>query len=140
MAKGKKMTWREKQELFHSSADYRKEVFEGLLKHLADGYSIDCYSGFSEPTIMEAAKKYPLEFDLGAIHDAQMDGKAYWETLGKRQADGSCMGNSRTWYYNMAHRYRWSDRQQIDHNVNGQLSVNVVNYHKQSHRDEGDGE
>lgn len=127
MAK-KRMTYSERQALFHSNAAYRVEVFEGLLKHLRDGFSVDCYSPCSVRLIEESYVKYPLEFDKGAIEEAICDGKAGWEALGKAQANGTCMGNSRTWFYNMSHRYKWSDRQTIDSNVQGSVSVNVVNY------------
>jgi hypothetical protein len=127
MAK-KEMSFDERQALFHSTSSYRKEVFDGLLKHLRDGFSVDCYSKCSVRLIEESIKKYPLEFRQEAIDEAMADGKAGWEALGKAQANGTCMGNSRTWFYNMAHRYKWSDRQTVDSNVSGSVSVNVVNY------------
>lgn len=128
--KGKKLNGSEKTKLFAESSEYRKEVFRELERHLSDGYSMDCFVPLDQQTIEEATKKYPLEFDPVAIKEAQRAGKSGWEALGRAQANGTCMGNSRTWYYNMNHRFGWTDKQSIDHKVDGQISVSIVNYSK----------
>jgi hypothetical protein len=136
--KERKLSYDERLALFNGNAEYRKKLFKGLCKHLSEGYSMDCYKGMSLTAIKEAIKKYPSEFDERELIEAEGEGKNWWESIGRQQANGSCMGNSRTWYYNMAHRYKWSDRQTIDANINGQVSVNVINYAKPtpSHIDE----
>ena len=74
---------------------------------------------------------YPEEFIWEDLEEAMRKGRQYWEHLGKRQADGTCLGNSRTWYYNMANRYGWAEKQQIETDNKHAIAVNVVSYASQ---------
>ena len=56
------------------------------------------------------------------------EGKDYWETLGKRQSEGTCLGNSRSWYYNMSNRYGWRDKHDVQAEHKGSVNVNVISY------------
>ena len=120
------MQYKEKLEKLSSSAEERKKCFKELLKHIENGFSMDCFEMLSEVTIYEFMKKYPSEFCEGELQEAMRKGKLGWERLGRRQSDGTCLGNSRAWYYNMVNRYGWRERQEIKAEHAGQVQVNVV--------------
>ena len=128
MARGKKVTGSERRALLATDAGERKKIFKELCLHISAGYSLDCFPPLSEIKIVEFMKTYPLEFVAEDLADAMRSGKEGWEEIGRRQADGNCLGNSRSWYYNMCNRYNWHEKAQIDTKHEGQVTVNVVNY------------
>lgn len=128
MAKGKKLTSLERRALLDSSPSERRACFKRLLNHVRQGYSLDCFSDLSLNSILEFLKSYPLEFPAGELEDAKRDGKQGWEAIGRRQSDGTCLGNSRSWYYNMSNRFGWRDKIDVEAEHKGSVNVNVVNY------------
>lgn len=128
MVKQKKMSGRERRQLIETSVSERQRVFKELLMHLRGGYSLTSFGPLSEHTISLYMERFPGEFCVEDIQDAQREGFTMWEQIGKRQAEGTCMGNSRTWYYNMSNRYGWSDKQKIEQDVSGSVAVNVISY------------
>ena len=128
MAKGKKVTYKERMEKLKTSASERSRVFKELCAHLKKGLSIDCFRDLSKKMIEEYLISYPEEFVGAELEEALRGGKETWEDLGYRQAAGSCMGNSRSWYYNMSNRYGWREKQEIDNKHTGSVQVNVVSY------------
>lgn len=128
MKKKQKLGIRERIALLNSSAPARRKCFQGLINHLVSGFSIDCYGEVSEKTIEEFLVRYPDEFVLEELQDAMRRGKAGWERIGRQQADGSCMGNSRSWQYNMINRYKWTDRTEVKSDVNSNVSIQVISY------------
>lgn len=126
--KGKKLTHKEKMQKIESSAMERHKIFRELCTHIRTGYSLDCFGPLSETTIKSFLKRFPDEFIEEQLHEAVRDGKGYWESLGRKQSDGSCLGNSRSWFYNMANRYNWSEKAKIEAEHSGNLNVNIVNY------------
>lgn len=126
--KGKKTSNKAKLSILHSSQVERRKLFKKLLDHVAYGYSVDCFPAISEQTILEFIKAYPEEFVHEELQEAMRKGKLSWEDIGHKQATGACLGNSRTWYYNMSHRYGWSERQTIEAEHKGSVQVNVVSY------------
>jgi hypothetical protein len=126
--KGRKTTIKEQRELLRLCKDERRRVFNALKNHLLKGLSIDCFAALSETEIRKMIVDYPEEWCIDELEQTQRQAKDYWETLGRDQARGTCLGNSRSWYYNMSNRYGWSDRQKIDQEVKGAVSVSIVNY------------
>lgn len=126
--KGKKLTFKEKIKAIYEEPAETRRAYQRLLNHLAEGFSPDTCSPLTEKIVAELCEKWPDIWIAEEIGDAMMRGKLAWESIGRRQADGSCMGNSRSWYYNMSNRYGWSDRQTVDAKVEGSVSVNIVNY------------
>jgi hypothetical protein len=135
-----KLSYRERLERANNSSEYRQELFKSLLLHLSEGYSLDSWSGLNTSVLLGFLEKYPEDMPKDAIDNAIVDGKDCWERLGMRQADGSCMGNSRTWYYNMSNRYGWRDKVDVKSESSGQVQVNVVNYARKSRDAEGSTE
>lgn len=126
--KGKKLSAKETKAKIESSVDCRKRVFKDLLNHIKQGFSLDCFGALSDNSIREYLKAYPNEFVREDLEDAMRLAKQGWETIGRKQADGSCMGNSRSWYYNMANRYGWAEKQEIKQENSGTVAVNIVSY------------
>lgn len=126
--KGKKMTPRERGEMIAGDKNERRKIFKELCDHLKRGYSLDCFVPLSDFSIRKYLKLYPEEFCEEELQETLREGKVNWETIGMRQADGSCLGNSRSWYYNMANRYGWREKIDIEAEHKGQVSVNVVSY------------
>lgn len=126
--KGKKITNKELRERIESDKTLREKVFKELCQHLRGGYSLDCFETLSCGTIEKYIKLYPEEFDEEDLVKAMRQGKQGWENIGRRQAEGTCLGNSRSWYYNMSNRYKWSDKQEVKQEHSGNLQVSVVSY------------
>jgi hypothetical protein len=128
MAQGRKLNFRERMEKLRKDSKSREQCFKDLITHLKSGYSMDCFGPMSETTIMEFCKEYPGEFDKESLVEACRGGKNHWEDIGHRQAQGSCLGNSRTWFYNMSNRYGWRDKVDIEAEHKGSVAVNVISY------------
>ncbi len=128
MAQGKKMTHKERMQKYRTCAKTREKLFKDLLVHIRKGFSLDCYGPLSEMVIREFCKQYPEEFSEEELVGAMRGAKEHWEDIGHKQALGSCLGNSRSWYYNMVNRYGWSEKSQISTEHKGEVSVNVVSY------------
>lgn len=126
--KGKKVSTKERRQRAEQSATDRRKLFHELCNHVAQGYSMDCFPPLSDTTIEKYLNLYPEEFCREELIEAQRKGKVFWEGLGRRQASGDCLGNSRTWYYNMANRYGWREKLDIEAEHKGQVQVNVVSY------------
>lgn len=126
--RGKKLTNKEIKAKLQQCKNMRKQVFKELLRHVDQGYSLDCFPPISETYIKELMTAFPEEFCLDELKDAMRRGKVYWEDIGHRQAQGTCLGNSRTWYYNMANRYGWREKLEVEAEHKGTVNVNVVSY------------
>jgi hypothetical protein len=126
--KGRKMGAVERLRLLESSVSERKKLFKELCMHIEAGYSLDCFGAISDITIKEYINKFPEEFVEQELIKSMRKAKQMWESLGVRQSNGTCLGNSRSWYYNMMNRYNWSDKvnSQVEHK--GEVAVQVVNY------------
>lgn len=135
MTKGKKLTPRERRARLADNVTERCKIFKGLCDHVRCGFSLDCFSDLSLSSIEECMKLYPQEFIREDLEDAMRQGKVYWESVGRAQADGSCLGNSRSWYYNMANRYGWREKLDVQADHKGEISVNVISYATQTHTD-----
>lgn len=129
--KGKKLTLKERNEKLERDQNERRKIFKELCAHVERGYSLDCFGEMSVFTIKKYLKTYPEEFCEEELEEAVRKGKGHWEEIGYRQANGACLGNSRTWYYNMVNRYGWHEKSQIETEHKGQVNVNVVSYASQ---------
>lgn len=110
------------------SADMRKEVFELLKMHLHSGFSMDCFTHLSLGEIHSFVSEYPCEFCAKQLEIVVREAKAGWENIGREQATGKCIGNSRSWYYNMQNRYGWTDKIDMKSDIKGNINVSVVKY------------
>jgi len=126
--KGKKLSQQEYVIKLEKDKNERRKLHKAFCAHLAEGYSKESFSLTTRFTLERLHKSYPQDFPQEDIELALCDGRDMWETLGKRQASGDCMGNSRTWFYNMAHRYKWSDRIDVSNEHKGTVAVNIVSY------------
>lgn len=106
----------------------RRRIFEELIRHIKGGFSLNCFSSMSEIGIKSFLEKYPEEFSRDELESAMRDGQLSWERIGRQQADGSCLGNSRSWQYNMINRYGWTDRVESKTDVSGAVQVSIVSY------------
>lgn len=128
--KAKRTGARELMKELHSSKELREEIFKELLVHLKGGFSIDSFPPLSSKSINEFVKVYPNEFIQEEIDNALRAGYNSWEEIGYQQSTGRCMGNSRSWFYNMANRYNWSEKAKVESEHSGSVNVNIVNYAK----------
>ncbi len=126
--KGKKMSSKERAIKLESDSTERRRVFKELLVHLGRGYSLDCFVPMSPNSIKRYLEVYKEDFVQEELEDALREGKQMWEGIGHKQASGECLGNSRSWYYNMANRYGWREKIDIEAEHKGQLAVNIVSY------------
>lgn len=126
--KGKKLSARERQAKIEEDKEERKKVFKELLRHVEQGYSMDSFPSLSDTTIKKYLNTYKDEFVQEDLENAKRSGKVFWEGVGRRQANGECLGNSRSWYYNMANRYGWREKIDIEAEHKGAVNVNVVSY------------
>ena len=126
--KGKKCTNQERRERLKTCEIERRKVFKELCQHVSNGFSIDCFAVLAIETIQKYMQEYPREFIQEQLNEAIRKGKDMWEGIGYRQANGQCLGNSRSWYYNMANRYGWREKIDIEAEHKGSMQVNIVNY------------
>lgn len=126
--KGKKLSHKERLEKLESDSAERRKVFKELQDHVAQGLSVESFPELSVTSIREYFKRYPEEFDQDELEKSLRKGRVWWESIGTAQANGSCLGNSRTWYYNMVNRYGWHEKAQIETEHKGNLNVNIVSY------------
>lgn len=119
---------KERMKHYSESPEARIKCFKLLCKHVREGKSLDCFSELGDESIREFMKLYPDEFNAVELKEAMRGGKEMWETIGHRQAVGTCLGNSRSWYYNMANRYGWRDKLDIEAEHKGNVNVNIVSY------------
>lgn len=122
------MTSKERIAKLERDAVERRKIFKELCDHVASGKSLECFAPLSDQSVRNYLKLYPLEFVEEELIEAKRKGRDTWEELGIRQANGSCLGNSRTWYYNMANRYGWRERLDIEAEHKGNVQVQVVSY------------
>jgi|SRR5215207_1415375 len=133
--KGKKLTVKERQEKLEASKIERRKIFKELCDHVSKGLSMECFGPLSVVSIREYLKTYKEEFVQEDLDNAIRQGRDWWENIGRSQANGSCLGNSRTWYYNMANRYGWREKLDIEAEHKGQVNINVVSYASQKARE-----
>ena len=126
--KGQKLTHKDRLKKTEENPIERAKMFKRLCAHIVAGYSVDCFPEISDELIYTWMKKYPLEFVESDFEEAKRRAKIGWEDIGRKQSEGKCLGNSRSWFYNMAHRYKWSERVHVEADVKAQVSVNVINY------------
>ena len=126
--KGKKLSAKERMAKLEKDAAERRRVFKELCDHLSKGYSLDCFPTMSDVTVRKFITLYPEEFVEEELVEAKRHGKLHWEGIGHRQALGSCLGNSRSWYYNMANRYGWREKVEIEAEHKGEVAINVISY------------
>lgn len=132
MVRGKVVGAEERKKRLEESAEERRKMFSRVCAHLRAGYSLDCFDELSEAAVKRYIEAFPAEFCPHEYARACRLGKLGWEQIGRRQADGTCIGNSRSWYYNMSNRYGWSERSQIDADVRNAVSVTVIKYDRKS--------
>ncbi len=125
--RGKKLSAKERGEKIARDKKERARIFKELCDHVSAGYSLDCFAPLSAPTIQAYFTRYE-EFDREEFELSLRKGKQMWEGIGRKQATGECLGNSRSWYYNMANRYGWREKLEVEAEHKGQISVNVVSY------------
>ena len=126
--KGKKLSGKDRKARLAGDPTERRRIFKDICVHLSTGYSLDCFPDLAIECIQGYIKSYPDEFVQEELEEALRRGKVYWEGIGNRQARGDCLGNSRSWQYNMINRYRWSDRLEVDAKMSGSMDVSIVSY------------
>jgi hypothetical protein len=122
------MTTKERLAKLEHDKNERRKIFKELCAHLAEGMSLESFSLLSANSIRAYLKSYPEEFIQEELDDSLRQGRDWWERIGKSQASGQCLGNSRTWFYNMANRYGWREKIEVEAEHKGQVSINVVSY------------
>ena len=109
-------------------AGERRRIFRELLKHIQGGMSLESFPDMSADTVHHYLEAFPEEFCPQEYAKAMRAGRLFWEGLGRRQATGECLGNSRTWFYNMANRFGWRERVDVESTHKGEVGVTVVSY------------
>lgn len=126
--KGKKMTMKERLAKVEADKTERRKIFKELCNHVSKGYSLESFGALGVDSIRKYLKLFKEEFIQEELDEAFALGRQYWEEIGHRQANGSCLGNSRTWYYNMLNRYNWTDRVEVKAEHKGEVAINVISY------------
>lgn len=126
--KGRKLTHKEKVERLETDSGYRREICRLLCMHLSEGYSLESFAEISTKSLKGYINLFKEEFPQEELDQAMQKGRDTWERIGYAQANGQCLGNSRTWFYNMSNRFGWRDKVDIETEHKGQLAVNIVSY------------
>lgn len=128
MTKSKPLSAREKRERLEKDVEYRKELFRKLQDHVAQGFSVSSFEHLSEHSIKKYCEEFPEEFLIDDLEESMRKSKTFWEGIGLAQAQGKCLGNSRSWIYNMANRFGWREKQEIEAKHEAQVQVSIVDY------------
>ncbi len=128
MTKGKKLTQNEYYGELLASESERKRLWKELCAHVSRGKSLKCNVLIAMPLFEKLRVLFPDSFDESSLLISMQKGQDLWEELGHKQANGSNLGNSRTWFYNMANRYGWRDKIDIEAEHKGSIAVSIVNY------------
>ncbi len=94
-------------------SSYKPEYCEALLKHMAEGYSIEAFAGsirVSRETIYAWCDQHPDFADTKRIGFALC--QLWWETRGKIGLIDKSF-NSAIWIFNMKNRFSWRDRHDV---------------------------
>lgn len=126
--KGKKLSAKERVAKLEADATERRKIFRELCEHVSKGFSLESFGPLGTDSIRKYLKTYQEEFVQEELDNAMRQGRDWWEGIGRRQAAGDCLGNSRTWFYNMANRYGWREKIEVEAEHKGQVSVNVISY------------
>lgn len=126
--KGKKLSLKEKLTKLEDDKKERQRICKAFCQHLEEGLSRACFAEVHIQTLERYMKAYPEDFPQEEIDLAASKGQQTWERIGKKQSTGECMGNSRSWYYNMANRYGWREKIELEAEHKGQVNVNIVSY------------
>ena len=126
--KSSRASYKERLERLEADKKERERVFKMLLAHLRRGYSLESFEELSPNTIKRYINLFKEEFVQEEIDEAMRAGRCVWEGIGYKQSTGECLGNSRSWYYNMANRYGWRDKIELEAEHTGQVQVQVVSY------------
>lgn len=107
---------------------YKQEYCQQLIDHMAQGLSFESFAGVigvHDETLRNWSTKYPEFFAARKIGYAK--NQVFWEKLGLAGAAGKVDGfNSAAWIFNMKNRFRWRDRQEIEHGGSMELNVPTV--------------
>jgi len=101
--------------------DWKKTIID----YMADGASLkEVYPllGITKHThysLMENVEEYSDTIKRGKALS-----EAYWERLGRINLENPKF-NHVLWYMNMKNRFNWSDRQEVDHNINVPVSITI---------------
>ena len=131
MAQGKKMGVRERLARARENASERSKLFRELCQHIKEGFSIDSWGWMRPELVEEWFKTYPCEFIQDDFAKASSEARHMWEQIGKGQSNGTCHGNAQAWKFNMTNRFKWVDKINIDADIKGAVSVEVVSYASQ---------
>jgi hypothetical protein len=98
---------------------YREEYCELVIDHMAKGHSFDSFGGavgVCNQTLYNWASKYP-EFEQ-AKREGFAKAQLFWEKIGIAGVVGKVPGfNVTGWIFNMKNRFKWHDRQEIQHEL-----------------------
>lgn len=108
------------------SLEDKEAILKKFFEHVEQGFSVESFPDAKKITIDKWLNE--LNYDEEILEKSKRKGRLVWEIIGKKQSEGTCLGNSRSWYYNMANRYGWQDKISVDADVKGALSVEIVNY------------
>ncbi len=103
--RGKRLGAKERIQKLKDDKSFRREIFRDLCVHLRQGRGIVTFPEISEGVIGECIKTYPDEFVREELDEALREGYRTWEDIGIKQSTGHCIGNSRSWFYNMANKH-----------------------------------
>jgi hypothetical protein len=126
--KGKKLSSKERIEKLEHDKNERSKIFKELCAHLREGLSLESFAPIGPDSVRKYLQIYKEEFIQEEFEQALRAGRDCWEKIGKRQANGECLGNSRTWFYNMANRFGWREKLEVEAEHKGQVNVSIVSY------------
>lgn len=95
----------------------RYDLGHRYCEHIKKGFSDASFPDCEPKTFKRYLRLYPEDFDTDQIAECRRIRLLYWEASGIAGMSGKLPGfNANSWKYNMANRFGWSDRQQLDVN------------------------
>lgn len=95
----------------------RREAFDHIYNHLAEGYSKESLTICDWDTVERYCQNFPVEFPTEKLREAMRHQRFTWEEIGLKGAQGKVEGfNATSWIFNMKNRFpnEWREKQEIE--------------------------
>jgi hypothetical protein len=90
----------------YRTPEERKDIFELLCEHVAQGFNLDCFVPMSFETIKRYLEVYPDEFESDKLAESERKGKLHWEGIGMAGIVGKIKDfKERTYQFVMMNKY-----------------------------------
>lgn len=115
-------------------AEFKPEYCDMVIKHMERGFSFESFAGVlgcSKELLYSFVERHPEFAD--AKREAFERSRLFWENIAidnivehNIPGEGSRKLNSTAWIFNMKNRFGWTDKQEVQQNISGELAIGSI--------------